>query len=247
MRFSLIHVIAIPDVDIGRRLFGLTDLDDKAVGKVLFHRRKEEAGEQIDIRLVQKRIAAAGLIQSSPGRLSITVLDGVSIGESQLVQRLFDAAAGSDRLITWDGSESDLPLLHYRALRHQVAGQDYWQRSQGQADFHVELKALLAGQRPESWTSLDELSRIVGLPGLLGTEAFDPWETWLAGRRELLLQRAEIAVLNLYLLTLRALAMTGGLSQIDAARGEVALREQMQTASAPHLQRFLELWSAGAI
>ena len=75
MQFSALYWSAVPDVELGRRLYELSDLDDKAVGKILFHRRKEEVGVQTDIRLVQKRFFAATLIQAAPNVLSVKNFD----------------------------------------------------------------------------------------------------------------------------------------------------------------------------
>lgn len=244
MRFSVIYLTPIPDVEIGRRLNQLSDLNDKAVGKILFHRRKEEIGEQADVRLVQKRIAAAGVIQATPEGLSVITLDAERSGESKVLQTLFNAATGNDRLVTWGGTVEDLPLLHYRALRHRVAAPRYWQLHRNHPEYHLDLREVLCDQNPEAATSLDELSRILGQPGLFDFASLDLWENWLAGRRELLLQRTEIAVFNLYLLALRVMAMTGELSQSDAARGELALREELRGEQPPHRRRFRELWQA---
>lgn len=242
MRFSVFYLTSVPDVEIGRRLHAAADLDDRAVGKLMFHRRQEETGAQVDLRLVQKRVAAATVIQLRPETVTIRNLDAERNGEEALLRTLFDGVIGNQRVITWDGAGEDWPLLHYRALQHRISAPGYWQERRERPDFQLDLATFLGSGGPHAATSLHELSRVLGLPGMLGLETLDPWETWLTGEPEPLRQRSEIGALNLCLLALRALAMTGELSHNDAARGEVALRAELQAAATDLRRRFLQLW-----
>lgn len=242
MHFSVLYWSALPDVELGRRLHELSGLDDKAVGKILFHRRKEEVGAQTDLRLVQKRFFAATLIQAGPSALSVRNLDAERQGEARLLRNLFAAATGSERLITWGGVAEGWPLLHYRALQHRINVAQYWQVRRDRPDFHLDLKALLCAGSAQAATSLHEISRVLGHPGMLGLESLDLWGAYLEGRHDALLQRTELGALNLYLLALRVMAMTGELSQTDAARSELALREELRGEQSWHRQDFRELW-----
>lgn len=242
MQFSVLYWSAVPDVELGRRLHELSDLDDKAVSKILFHRRKEEVGAQTDIRLVQKRFFAATLVQASPSALSVRNLNAERQGEAQLLRNVFVAAAGSDRLVTWGGVAEGWPLLNYRALQHRISVAQYSQVRRDRPDVHLDLKALLCAGSPEAATSLNEISRVLGHPGMLGLESLDLWEAYLEGRHDTLLQRTELGALNLYLLALRVMSMTGELSQSDAARGELALRDELRGEQSWHRQDFRELW-----
>ena len=44
MSVFVFDIETVPDVDAGRRLYGLHDLDDGSVGKVMFHKRAAETG-----------------------------------------------------------------------------------------------------------------------------------------------------------------------------------------------------------
>jgi len=48
--------------------------------------------------------------------------------EAELVRRFFDGIERySPTLLSWNGSGFDLPVLHYRAMRHSLQAHRYWE------------------------------------------------------------------------------------------------------------------------
>jgi predicted PolB exonuclease-like 3'-5' exonuclease len=143
--------------------------------------------------------------------------------------------------VSWDGALSGLPLVHFRALKHEVSFPAYWQALKGGTDLHLDIRAWLmppAGDLP----GLDETARKLGCPGLLNRSESDVLDAWLQGRHEQVQAYSDIAALNTYLLALRLFLVTGEISHHDKARGQDSLRDLLAGLGEPHLAEFLAAW-----
>jgi predicted PolB exonuclease-like 3'-5' exonuclease len=120
MNVFVFDIETIPDVDGGRRLYGLGDLEDRHVAQIMFHKSREASGSEF-LRHHLHRIVAISVVLRSAQRVKVWSLGDAQAEEKELVQRFFD---GIDRytptLVSWNGSGFDLPVLHYRAMLHGV-------------------------------------------------------------------------------------------------------------------------------
>ena len=170
----------MPDVELGRRLYDLDGLDDAAVAQAMF--AKQRALEQSDfLPAPQQRVVAISVVLRTPRRPQDFSLGDEESTERELVQRFFD---GLERytpvLVSWNGSGFDLPVLHYRALRHGVNAHRYWEIGETDREFrynnylsryhwrHIDLMDVLSGYGASGRASLDLAAQLVGLPGKLG-------------------------------------------------------------------------------
>jgi len=159
-------------------------------------------------------------------------------------------------LVTWNGGGFDLPVLHYRALRHGIAAPRYWETGDTDNAFrwnnylsrfhwrHIDLMDVLAGFQPRAAAPLDEIAQLCGLPGKLGMHGSRVWEAYLGGEIGRIRDYCETDTLNTYLVYLRFELMRG---RLDAPgyRAECArVREHLTRANKPHLSEFLEAWPA---
>ena len=114
----------VPDAELGRRL-GFAG-DDLAVAGQMLARREEETGSSF-LPLEQHRVVAISTLLRSGDQLQVWSLGSVDSPEDDLVRRFF---GGIDKLVptlvSWNGSGFDLPVLHYRMLRHGIASPAYW-------------------------------------------------------------------------------------------------------------------------
>lgn len=257
------HVFAfdietIPDVELGRRLFGLEGLTDKQVGYVMQTRRREETGSEF-LPFEQHRIVAISVALRTRDSFHVWSLGEQDAGEGELVQRFFDGIEKyTPDLVSWNGGGFDLPVLHYRALRHGVQAPRYWETGDEDQAFrwnnylnrfhwrHLDLMDVLAGYQARGRASLENVATLLGLPGKLGMSGEKVWDAWLDGGIEQIRNYCETDVLNTFLIYLRFEQMRGRLSR-DQHRAECKLiRDTLAAQARPHLQQFLDAWREGS-
>jgi hypothetical protein len=159
--------------------------------------------------------------------------------------------------VSWNGSGFDLPVLHYRALRHRVQAHRYWEMGDEDQSFrwnnyisrfhwrHIDLMDVLAGFQGRGRVGLDRMAQLLGLPGKLGMSGEGVWEAHLEGRSEDIRNYCETDVINTYLIYLRFEFMRGRLTPEELDRECGVVRAWLQSAGKPHLGEFLEAWPAG--
>ena len=254
MNTLVFDIETIPDTDLGRRLYGVEDLDDEAVGRIMFFKQRQ-ARKTDFLPLVQHRVVAISAVLRSGDDLHVFSLGDLQASEKEIVQRFFD---GLDRyspeLVSWNGSGFDLPVLHYRALRHGVNAERYWETGDNDRDFrynnylsrfhwrHLDLMDVLAGFQIGGRASLEQIATLLGFPGKLGMSGDQVWDRYLAGELAAIRNYCETDVLNTYLIYLR-FQLTRGLLDESRYRAELGRVEaSLEQAASPHLTEFLEAW-----
>jgi predicted PolB exonuclease-like 3'-5' exonuclease len=96
--------------------------------------------------------------------------------------------------------------------------------------------------QPRANAPLDQLAKLMGLPGKLGMDGGAVWQAWLEGRITEVRDYCETDVVNTYLVYLRFQQMRGVLSAAahDAEAGLV--REALNEMQKPHWSDFLAAW-----
>src|SRR5699024_9779140 len=108
--------------------------------------------------------------------------------EEELVQRFFDGIEKFiPTLVSWNGGAFDLPVIHYRALFHGIAGLRYWEIGDEDQSFrwnnylnryhqrHLDLMDMLSGYQARAAAPLDEIAVLLGLPGKMGMSGTKVW------------------------------------------------------------------------
>lgn len=246
----------VPDVEFGRRMLGLADLDDEDVVKAMTFRQLQASGSEF-LPLHQHRVVAISVALRSGDSFRVWTLGDESAGEAEIVGRFFD---GIERytpdLVSWNGGGFDLPVLHYRALKHGVQAPRYWETGDNDRDFrwnnyqsryhwrHVDLMDVLAHYNPRANAKLDEVATLLGFPGKLGMSGDKVWGAFLDGRLADIRNYCETDVLNTFLVYLRFEHMRGNLDDADLAREFELVRTTLAEMKAPHLEEFLAAWPA---
>lgn len=256
MNVFVFDLETIPDLDAGRRLYGLEGLADEEVGKAMAHLRKASAGTEF-MRHHLHRIVAISVVLRSGDRFKVWSLGDAAASEAELIERFFSGVERySPVLVSWNGGGFDLPVLHYRALLHGVVSPRYWDTGRDDSSFrfnnylnrfherHTDLMDVLAGYQPRASAGLDELATMLGFPGKLGMSGDQVFETWLAGDLAAIRNYCETDVLNTFLVYLRFLLIRGDLTQ-DAYAAELDIvRTSLLDMATPHLLEFIEAWDA---
>ena len=149
--------------------------------------------------------------------------------EKQLIAAFCDKIAElKPQLVTFNGNSFDLPVLRYRAMIHGVsasglAARLYFNRYTEDA---VDLCDILSSFAPHTKASLNELSKIMGLPGK--PEGIDGGEVeryFLEGRIREIADYCETDVVNTYRVWLRYELFRGRLSENEHQASERSLAE----------------------
>jgi len=248
----------VPDVELGRRVYGLEGLEDASVADAMFAQARKHGGSDF-LPHEQHRIVAISCVLRRGDSLKVWSLGDLEADEAELVSRFFE---GIDRytptLVSWNGGGFDLPVLHYRALRHRVVARRYWETGGEDQSFrwnnylsryherHTDLMDVLSGYQPRAKASLADMADLLGLPGKLGFAGDQVWPAYAAGNLQAIRRYCETDVLNTWLIYLRFQMMRGHLDATELAAEEQRVRELLAESPEPHHAEFLAAWTAAA-
>jgi 3'-5' exonuclease len=244
----------VPDTDLGRRLFQLSDLSDEQVARIMFAKRREETGGDF-LSHEQHRVVAISVAMRTRDSLKVWSLGEEGSTEKELIERFFD---GLDKftpdLVSWNGAGFDLPVLHYRSLLHSITAARYWETGDGDHSFrysnylsrfhwrHMDLMDILSGFQGRGRASLDDIAGLLGFPGKIGMHGADVWKVYLQGGISRIRAYCETDVLNTYLIYLRFELLRGHLNAAEHAQEVVRVRKFLQESAAEHFREFLGAW-----
>jgi 3'-5' exonuclease len=244
----------VPDVDLGRRLLGLEEADDSVVAEAMFARRREETGSDF-LPLEQHRIVAIAAVLRSGEQFHVWSLGNLDSHEDELVLRFFGGIEKTQpTLVSWNGGGFDLPVLHYRALKHGVVSRRYWETGENDPGFrynnylgryhwrHLDLMDVIALFQPRGRASLEHVAALLGLPGKLGMSGDQVWGAWQAGRLAEIRAYCETDVLNTYLVFLRFELIRGRLAAAAYEAEQARVWEWLEERDEPHWQQFMDAW-----
>lgn len=247
----------IPDVEFGRKMWQLDDLSDQDVGTAMSFKRQQATGNEF-LPLHQQRIVAISVALRTGDSFRVWTLGDRDADEAEIIRRFY---AGIERyspdLVSWNGSGFDLPVLHYRALKHGIQAPRYWEMGDSDREFrysnylsrfhwrHIDLMDVLAGFQIRGRASLDQIAVMLGFPGKLGMSGDKVWQCWLDGGIDDIRDYCESDVLNTYLVYLRFEYMRGNLDDAALEREFELVRTTLADMDRPHLNEFLAAWAAG--
>jgi len=244
----------IPDVDFGRRFMDLDGLSDEDVATAMMFKRHQATGSDF-LPLHQHRVVAISVTFRTADTFRVWTLGDEASEEKEIVARFFDGIERySPELVSWNGGGFDLPVLHYRALKHGIRAPRYWELGDNDREFkwnnylsryhwrHVDLMDVLANFNNRAFAKLDEIAVMLGFPGKLGMSGDKVWDTWLAGGIRQIRDYCETDVLNTWLVYLRFEYLRGHLDDKQLAREFALVRSTLRELDQPHLNEFLEAW-----
>ncbi len=247
---------SIPDVSGIRTLHGLdATLTDAEVAEFAFQKRRAQTGNDFMPLHLQRVVVISCCMRSDEG-FKVWSLAEPKLSEAEIVQRFYGGIEKyTPQLVSWNGGGFDLPVLHYRGLIHGVAAPRYWDMGEGDyrdsRDFkwnnyisryharHLDLMDLLALYQPRANAPLDELAKLMGLPGKLGMDGGAVWQAWQEGRIDEVRDYCETDVVNTYLVYLRFQKMRGALTAAEHDTEVAFVRDQLAATGLQHWQEFL--------
>jgi predicted PolB exonuclease-like 3'-5' exonuclease len=245
----------IPDVEFGKRLYDAQGLDDADVAKIMQFKQTQARNTDF-LPLPQHRVIAISAVLRNEQGLRVFSLGHNLAGEKEIIERFFDGLERfSPELISWNGSGFDLPVLHYRALRHRVTAERYWEMGDSDREFrfnnylsryhwrHIDLMDVLSAFQPSARASLDHVATLLGFPGKLGMSGDQVWDYFQAGRSAEIDAYCETDAVNTYLIYLRFQLMRGMLDAVRYDEEVNLVRKTLEESEGAHWNEFLEAWS----
>lgn len=210
---------------------------------------REVLGDQFPKLPVHQIVCIGALIASqSDMGWSIESLGAPHTGErseaeliSSFVGRI---ALLKPKMVTYNGSTFDLPVLRYRAMLHRISApgllsRPYFNRF---SDDAIDLCDVLASYVPQAKISLDLLSKSMGLSGKPeNISGADVERLFLAGKLNEIANYCEVDVINTYRLWLIFELFCGRLSEEAWRASENNLRSYISSRleTKPHLKSVL--------
>ncbi len=257
MNSLVFDIETVPDVALGRRLYGLEGLPDGEVAKAMFALRRQDSGGEF-LPLEQHRVVAISCVLRSRDALKVWSLGDVGSPEAELLERFFDGIERySPVLVSWNGYGFDLPVLNYRALLAGVQAPRYWETGDEDPAFrynnylsryhwrHVDLMDVLSGFQPRGRVSLENVACLLGLPGKLGFSGAQVWDAYLEGNLVGIRRYCETDVLNTYLVYLRFERLRARLTRERHAEEVERVKALLRVGKEPHFAEFLRVWEGG--
>ena len=173
-----------------------------------------------------------------------------SATEKQLISAFCEKIAElSPQLVTFNGNSFDLPVLRYRAMIHGISApglavRPYFNRYTEDA---VDLCDILSSFAPHTKASLNELSKIMGMPGKPeGIDGTDVEPYFLEGKIKEIADYCETDVVNTYRVWLRYELFRGRLRESEHQASERSLTDFIgaRVHTKDHLNRLIQGRSA---
>ncbi len=249
---------SIPDIAGLRAVQGSpADATDAQVYAAWQQQRKDDGKSDFMPLHLQRVLVLSCVFRNAEGLKVHSFVDRDNASEAKVIQTFFNTIEKhAPQLVSWNGGGFDLPVLHYRGLRHGVVADRYW--DMGEADReskwnnyisryhmrHLDLMDLLALYQPKNNAPLDAMAKLCGFPGKLGMDGSQVYPAFLDGKLDDIRRYCETDVMNTYLVYCRFQKMRGGLTEaeydqemelVKAALGNLATAE-------PHWNEYLAAW-----
>ena len=206
---------------------------------------------------VQRVLVISCVFRNAEGLRVHSFVDRDGASEGKVIQTFFAAVEKHmPQLVSWNGGGFDLPVLHYRGLRHGVVANKYWDLGEDDREFkfnnyisryhmrHLDLMDLLAMYQPKNNAPLDAMAKLSGFPGKLGMDGSQVYQAFQDGKTEDIRRYCETDVMNTYLLYCRFQKMRGGLTEAEYEQEIGFVKQSLGglTPAEPHWQEYLAAW-----
>ncbi len=253
----------VPDLQAGRLLYQLPD--DLPSGEVL-RIMWEQGGATpenpmpflrtllcrvVSIAMVIRRTSKNGAVQLFLQALPENPDDPAQDEAYILTRFLLDGLSTRDpQLVGFNSRNSDLRILTQRAITNGLTLKSLCERLSAKPweSQDIDLMELVGGFGKNYAVSLNEIAKLSGIPGKLGTTGDDVCGLWYSGRRREIVQYNCFDALTTYLVWLRLAYFSGRFNAadyiIEQQRVKGLLDERLQKPENAFLRVYLDAWRA---
>jgi 3'-5' exonuclease len=234
MTTMVFDIETVPDIELGRKLLGLDGVNDEDTAKAMVFNNLQTNGSDF-LPLYQQRIVAISVVVKKGEQLTVLTLGDEQSIEADLIRLFYKSIDKySPELVSWNGGGFDLPVLHYRGLRHKIQAPTYWDTGDTNRDFkwnnylsryhwrHLDLMDVLSGFQPRARAGLDVIATMLGYPGKMGMAGDQVWPQYMQGNLAGIRNYCETDVLNTYLVYLRFQFMRGLIDTVQLDKEEAS-------------------------
>ena len=249
---------SIPDV-AGLRLLrdAPAEHSDQQVYEAWVEERKVKGQSDFMPLHLQRVLVISCVFRSAEGLRVHSFVDRDGASEGRVIQNFFNSIEKHvPQLVSWNGGGFDLPVLHWRGLRHGVVADKYWDMGDDDREFkwnnyigryhmrHLDLMDLLAMYQPRANAPLDAMAKLCGFPGKLGMDGSQVFQAYRDGKLEEIRRYCETDVMNTYLLYCRYQKMRGGLTEAEYDQEIALVKNSLAelTGAESHWREYLEAW-----
>lgn len=173
----IFDIETIPDIDTGKKLYpSISKLSDDDVLTALIALRQAEAGNDF-MRLPLHKIACLSFLWVENGQFTLRSLSLKTHSEAQILSTFLRAFGKKPILVSWNGTNFDLPVLLYRMTHHQInasalvnAGVQKYDYLNRYSEKHIDLMDKFSFG---AWSGKQKLDTIASLCGLAGKGDID--------------------------------------------------------------------------
>ncbi len=250
---------SIPDIAGLRALRGApAEMGDAEVYAAWVTERKAKGQSDFMPLHLQRILVISAVFRNADGLRIHSFVDRDDQSEGKVIQTFFNTLEKhTPQLVSWNGGGFDLPVLHYRGLKHGVVADKYWDMGEDDREFkwnnyisryhmrHLDLMDLLAMYQPKNNAPLDAMAKLCGFPGKLGMDGSAVYPAYLDGKLEEIRRYCETDVMNTYLVYCRFQKMRGGLLDHEYTQEIELVRQTLGglAETEAHWQEYLQAWA----
>lgn len=249
----------VPDVRAIRLLNDLPDhVSDADAAELAFQQRRAKTGSDFMQHHLHRIVAISCCLRWND-KIHIGSIGSETSSEAEIIAEFFKLMdKRKPQLVSWNGGGFDLPVLHYRALIHGIQAACYWEMGERpeMRDWkfnnyisryhtrHCDLMDLLSLYQARAAVPLDDMAKLCGFPGKLGTDGSQVWHSYQQGDIAGIRHYCETDAANTYLVFQRFRMMTGALTADEYEAEIEKLHEYLSGLSEtkPHWAEFLDAW-----
>ena len=240
------------DLKSGAHLYGL-DLPQDDLEQALAKLRRQESGMDFQRLALHEIVCISGLWIDENGVMKLFSFSREHYTETEILQKflsIFDKRHPT--LVSWNGSQFDLPVILFRAMYHGLSAPSLF--DQGEIDTqkrynnyqnryhnrHVDLMDVMAMFNGRHFQKLDDVAHLLGYPGKRGISGYFVPEYVNTQQWLKLTSYCEGDVLNTWLIFLRWALLKGQISLQDHRLWIQASIHYLQGQAQQH--EFLNVW-----
>ena len=248
----IFDIETLTDLKSGAHLYGL-DLPEADLEQALMKLRRQETGMDFPRLPLHEIVCISGLWIDELGAMKLFSFSREQFSEAEILRKflsIFDKK--NPTLVSWNGSQFDIPVILYRAMYHGLSAPSLF--DQGEIDSqkrynnyqnryhhrHIDLMDVMAMFNGRHFQKLDDVAHLLGYPGKRGDGAYHVPEYVRAQEWLKLTSYCEGDVLNTWLVYLRWLLLKGQLNLQDHQQWIQATADYLQTQT--QQTEFLQVW-----
>ncbi len=225
MRFPVLvfDIETLTDLKSGAHLYGL-DLEQQDLEQALAKLRRQESGMDFQRLPLHEIVCISGLWIDENASMKLFSFSQEHFSEAEILKKflsIFDKR--HPILVSWNGSQFDLPVILYRAMYHGLSAPSLF--DQGEIDTqkrynnyqnryhhrHIDLMDVMSMFNMRNFQKLDDMAHMLGYPGKRGESGYMVPEYVKSKQWLKLTSYCEGDVLNTWLIYLRWLLLKGQL------------------------------------